>query len=251
MDSIDIKVDKSSPFPYYQQIANDIREKVFNKEWETSFQLPSEEQLCKKLGVSRGTIRKSISSLIEEGVLMQVHGKGTFVKEQKISHRFGQELISFSESMERSGQDYKTKVLEKQYNIDINDDIRKRFSITSDHSKMMFLKRLRYINEEPVILIENIIDTTLCPGIEEVDFEKEALFKTIERLSHQKIKFGVRSFNATSLDSDKSKLLDLSSGTPILHLEQTTYLNRMIPVESSDVWLKSEKYPVTSYLHRS
>ena len=43
--------------------------------------LPSERELCRQLALSRVTVRKAIGGLVEDGVLVQRHGAGTFVAE--------------------------------------------------------------------------------------------------------------------------------------------------------------------------
>ena len=241
-------INKNDPKPLYRQIVDLIREKIITKEWEADYQLPAEEDLSKQLGISRGTVRKAISCLIKEGMLIQIHGKGTFVSEQKAIHPFGQELISFAESMERNGIKFDTKVIEKKF-ITPNDYLKDKFSLTQNQ-KIFYLKRVRYIDQEPVISIENYINSSLCEGIELIDFESNTLFETIETLSGSKISFGKRRFDAKELMEEEAKWLSLPKGSPILFLDQIIYLNDMIPVESSNVWIKSDKYFVTSYLSR-
>jgi DNA-binding GntR family transcriptional regulator len=241
-------INKNDPKPLYSQIADWIREKIFTKEWEKNHQLPAEEDLAKHIDVSRGTLRKAISSLIKEGILIQIQGKGTFVAEPKVSHPFGQELVSFAESMEREGIVFETKVLEQRV-IEPKASIKKKFSLT-DNQKVLYLKRVRIIDNEPVIVLENYIHIDLCQGIEHTDFEEMPLFAAIEKFSGQKIHFGIRQFEARGLEEEQAMLFSLPMGTPVLYLDQITYLDDSIPVEISHVWLRSDKYSITSYLQR-
>ena len=41
--------------------------------------IPSERELMATYGVSRATVRKAIESLVADGLLHRIHGKGTFV----------------------------------------------------------------------------------------------------------------------------------------------------------------------------
>ncbi|MBS4178811.1 GntR family transcriptional regulator [Lederbergia citrea] len=241
-------INKNDPRPLYSQIADGIREKVSTKEWEKNHQLPSEEELAKMLEVSRGTLRKAISSLIKEGILIQIQGKGTFVAEPKMSHPFGQELISFAESMEREGIKFETKVIEKSL-IQPKASIQQKFSL-KDGESVLYLKRVRYIDNDPVIVLENYINVNLCEGIEQVDFENTHLFAAIEKISGRKIKFGFRQFEARGLEEEQALILSLPKGTPVLYLDQITYLEESKPVEISYVWLRSDKYSVASFLQR-
>lgn len=243
-----ISIDRRSSEPYYKQLADLIRTKVLNGEWEAGLQLPSEEAYAKRLEVSRGTLKRAISSLVDENVLEQIHGKGTFIKKQKTAHTFGQELISFAESMSRIGGDFTTQVVEKKsQETSIFDHDRFPVKQKGDY---LYLKRVRSTDDEPAILIENMIDKALCPGIESVNFEEETLFETIERLSEQSIVRGRREFKAVIASEEVSKHLDIEVGSPVLLLEQTVYLENGYPVEASNVWIKTNNYPVASYLHR-
>jgi len=65
-----------------------------------------------------------------------------------------------------------------------------------------------------------------------------------------KIEWGQRSFEARVVDRDKSELLDVPIGTPILYLEQVTYLKGGNPIECSDVWLRADRFRLSSIMKR-
>ena len=67
-----------------------------------------------RFGISRGTVRRAISELVDEGFLVQVRGSGTFVSERALSHPAGERSLSFGESLREQGKDFVTHVLEKR-----------------------------------------------------------------------------------------------------------------------------------------
>lgn len=71
--------------------------------------LPSERQLCLDHGVSRITVRDAIGQLVNEGLLVRMRGKGTFVAQQTARSRL--HLASFHEDMHRLGLTPTTVVL--------------------------------------------------------------------------------------------------------------------------------------------
>lgn len=240
--------DVNSPYPLYRQVADWMRENINAQQWKKNQQLPAEEDLAKQLEVSRGTLRKAISLLIKEGLLIQIQGKGTFVAAPKVAHPFGQELISFAESMEREGIDYETKVIKQEVTVPLL-SIRQKLEIAPNEN-VLYLKRIRYIKDEPVILLENFINLTLCKGIEHSDFEKNTLFSQIEKFSNSKIRHGIRRFEARALTEEQANLLNLDVDMPVLYLEQITFDQEKRPLETSRVWLRSDKYVITSVLTR-
>ena len=88
--------------PKYFRIANAIRHKIEDQEWEPYTPIPSERQLEKLYNVSRTTIRQGIEVLIHQGYLYREHGRGTFIAPQKLQKHLS-ELTSFSEDMIKRG----------------------------------------------------------------------------------------------------------------------------------------------------
>jgi DNA-binding LacI/PurR family transcriptional regulator len=79
LQKMSIKINKSSPIPMYQQILNAISARIASGEWTAGTQLPTEAELEAELQVSRVTIRQALSAAVEEGLVIRLPGKGTFV----------------------------------------------------------------------------------------------------------------------------------------------------------------------------
>jgi DNA-binding LacI/PurR family transcriptional regulator len=79
------KINKNAPMPMYQQILNEIRTRIARREWLADTQLPTEAELEAMLRVSRVTIRQALSAAVEEGLIVRLAGKGTFVSGKEIS----------------------------------------------------------------------------------------------------------------------------------------------------------------------
>lgn len=65
-----------------QRLLDDIAQGVY----QAGQQIPTENELCTQYNVSRITIRKAISDLVADGVLIRWQGKGTFVQSQKVEN---------------------------------------------------------------------------------------------------------------------------------------------------------------------
>src|SRR5512146_3431470 len=78
-EKIGIKINKNSPIPMYQQILNEISSRIASGDWIGGTQLPTEAELENELQVSRVTIRQALSAAVEEGLVIRLPGKGTFV----------------------------------------------------------------------------------------------------------------------------------------------------------------------------
>lgn len=80
-----IQVSTYSAIPIYEQIKQQIKEKILNKEWEPLYQLPSMRQLASDLQVGIITVKRAYEDLEKEGYIFNKQGKGCFVKEVEIN----------------------------------------------------------------------------------------------------------------------------------------------------------------------
>ncbi len=80
-------LDRNSPTPLYAQLEDVLRAAIINREWEVNTSIPSEVELSKNYNLSRMTVRSVITTLVNEGLLYRVQGKGTFIAEPKIATR--------------------------------------------------------------------------------------------------------------------------------------------------------------------
>jgi DNA-binding GntR family transcriptional regulator len=82
------------------RIADELRERLEAGEFLAGARLPSEPELARMLGVSRGSVRSAIALLEADGLLRRMHGSGTFVTDRPLlrndlSQNFGvSELIA-------------------------------------------------------------------------------------------------------------------------------------------------------------
>lgn len=68
----------------YHAALTQLRAFIAQKEVDSDFRLPPERELCEKLGVSRGELRKALAILESEGHLWRHVGRGTFIGQRPI-----------------------------------------------------------------------------------------------------------------------------------------------------------------------
>ena len=74
-----IMIQHSSMQPIYEQIVSQIKDKIIQGELREEEMLPSVRTFAKELKVSALTVKKAYDALEEEGFVVTVHGKGSFV----------------------------------------------------------------------------------------------------------------------------------------------------------------------------
>src|SRR5699024_5417646 len=119
-----------------------------------------------------------------------------------------------------------------------------------DQTPVLYLKRVRYVENEKVILIENWINMDICINIDLENFEVYTLFDMIEKTSGKKIEYGIRSFEARSTTKEQAENLSIEINTPVLFLDQKTFVDDDQIIEYSNVLLRSDKHKIVSILER-
>lgn len=241
-------IERTGPEPIYIQAKNWILEKIAKGEWTAKEKLPSEADLAATLGISRGTFKQAIKQLISEGILVQIHGKGTFVVGEQMEYPLAERLISIAETMIESHRDFTTKLLRIEA-VSAEQTLSRSLQMEADE-KVYHLQRLRYIEDMPVVFIENFLPTKLFPGLDQQNFEEKTLFSMIEHIYHFKIEWGKRSFLGKGADEQIARKLQIDQGTPITFLEQTIYTEQNLPIEFSKVWIRNDQIKLTSILKR-
>ena len=74
-----IIINNSSMTPIYEQIVDQIKAMIINGELVANTVLPSVRSLSKELKISALTVKKAYDNLEEEGLVVTVHGKGSFI----------------------------------------------------------------------------------------------------------------------------------------------------------------------------
>ncbi|MFI6443167.1 GntR family transcriptional regulator [Kitasatospora sp. NPDC050543] len=78
----------SAQSPKYQRLAADLRRRIAAGEFTAEAPLPVEGVLEQQYGVARNTVRLAVDVLVNEGRLVRLQGKGTYLREHPVlDHR--------------------------------------------------------------------------------------------------------------------------------------------------------------------
>lgn len=227
---------KAGSAPVYLQLASLLREKIALHEWTPGSRIPSEHELMARFDISRGTARRAISELVDEGLLVQVRGSGTIVSERALSHPAGERPLSFGESLREQGKDFVTHVIEKRV-VPAPADVAEHLRIQLG-SPVLYLLRVRTVQGEPVICQEGWENLDECPGLEDADFSRETAFDAVERCSGRKITWSKVRYSAATA-GERASVLGCSEYDPMLVLRQTIGLADATVIEQGLTWLRA------------
>ena len=66
----------------YVRVANDIAARIASGELPAGTRLRAERDLATHYGVAYGTVRRAMEVLRDQGLIVTIHGRGTFVNER-------------------------------------------------------------------------------------------------------------------------------------------------------------------------
>lgn len=109
-----IILNNSSMIPIYEQLVDQIKQNIIDGELSADDILPSVRALSGDLRISALTVKKAYDRLEEEGFVVTVHGKGTFVA--------ATDRQLAAEARKKSIEDELSKVVEKAKGIGMNEN---------------------------------------------------------------------------------------------------------------------------------
>lgn len=222
-------IDKSSPLPYYVQLKEIIRSHIDNGDWAVGAQIPSEPELCEMYDISRTVVRQALKELTYEGLLVREKGRGTFVSEPKISEGLIQELTGFYEDMLERGMQPISRVLKQQV-VPANQKVATSLNLPPG-TPVVEIERLRFIQNEPFVLVTTYLPYSLCPTLAETDLRQQSLYRFIEEQYDLFITRGRRTIEAVPAKEYEAQLLQVEKGAPLILLDSVSFLEDGRPVE--------------------
>ncbi|MFC4402179.1 GntR family transcriptional regulator [Gracilibacillus xinjiangensis] len=231
-------IDKKSPLPIYYQLQQEIREQIQNGELQPGELIPSERIYTEKYDISRMTVRQAINNLAQEGLLVRMKGKGTFIAEQKIQQTL-KGITSFSEEMKQKGREPGSRVISLK---EINADrfMANKLDIDND-AKVLKLKRVRLADQIPVAFETSYMPKDTVGQMKEEDFAN-SFYEYVENVLHFHITHGEQDIESTLAEQEDKEYLGLEDGAPILLIKRLTYISGNKPIEYVRTAYHADKY---------
>jgi DNA-binding GntR family transcriptional regulator len=236
------------PVPVYRQIRDWMYGQIASNAWPEHYKLMAETDLATMLGVSRGTVRKAISELIAEGLLVQIHGRGTFVSSHRLEQPLADRLVTFSEDLIGRNVPFETFVLEQTV-VHPSQRIASLLSLGPD-AEILYLKRVRVVRGMPLIFLKNHVVLSHCDRLRSVDFTRVRLLQALEDLCGLQLDWARRTFEAQAATNEVAEMLKIAPCDPVMYMEQVLYLQGGSPIEVSDLWLRGNHFRVSAIVKR-
>lgn len=207
--------------PLYYQLKECIKEAVLAGTLKPNDKLPTEEELCKAYSISRPVIRQAYAELINEGIITRHKGKGTFVKEREVKGSFFRELSNFHNEMKRLGLTPSTKIIDLEV-IPYKSSVFSNLDL-DPQDECLHIRRLRYGDDIPIVLVESFVPLRYFPGIQETDFVNSSLYDIFEKDYSTYVSRAERTIEARIIDDSDASLLEVKRHSAIHFVKTKAY----------------------------
>ena len=235
------------PEPLWVQAVNLITAAIASGVLKPGMRLPPERELCQQLRISRVTLRKALTSLVEEGVLNASHGRGWYVAARGASKEWPNSLESFTETAHRMGLTATSKVLRAEVapaNLDEADEL----SIAPG-TPLFHLERVRFLNAVPIALDRTAVPAESVPGFADRDFSEESLYTALSEVGLEFLRAD-STIEAREADADLAAHLDIGKGKPVLVMHQLVFDRADKPKFASTIRYSGERYRMRTFFAR-
>ena len=206
--------------PLYTRIQEYIAELILSGKLAPDTKIQSERDFSDDLGVSRMTVRRAITELVNEGLLERKHGSGTYVARPKITYK-SSELTNYIQAMRGRNIAGASQLLEFD---EIIASRRLAESLQIEIGNPIYrVAMLRFANRVPVVLERVFIPCARCPKLEEWDLEKSSLndlFTDVYHIAPGRISQTVEAVVAADTVAQQ---LRVDEGFPLLMLSRVMF----------------------------
>lgn len=223
--------------PLHSQVYRNLKEAIQHGDLRPGAVLPSEAELARRWDVARGTLRRALVELAQEGLLDRRQGRGTTVAHPKI-HQYLGTLNGFTEEMRARDLQPRTELLRLE---SISPSLSLQQLLGLEGGRVWRMVRLRYADDLPVAL------ETCYVAAERIDrFELEKAGSgsvyAAYRARGMAPRRAIQRVEAIVLDAEHAHLLQSRSGDPAFRHERITYDGNERVIEMVESVYRGDRY---------
>ncbi len=231
----------AGPVPKHAQLRAILLQNV-QSSWPPHTAIPSERELMTTYGVSRATVREAIRTLVEEGKLYRVHGKGTFVAGERIQASL--HLASFTDDMRRRGLLAAT-IVRHLAQVPAPAEVRAALGLAAD-ARAWNVERLRMAGGIPMALERGYYPEAMLPDLDRHDLTR-SLYTTLSTTYRLPIDQAEQTVWAEAADNILAEALGVTPGAPLLVFRRTSAAGSH-PIEYVTSWYRGDRYQIHMFL---
>ena len=214
--------------PLYSRVEAVLAGEVAAGDLRVGDQLPTEDHLIARFGVSRITVRRAIQNLVDRGLVEIRRGKGTFVTAPRITQDLT-ELSGFVEDMHAIGRKPTARVVRKEI-VTADATVAGQLALTRGE-RVVRIRRVRLADGIPLSFDETYLPLEIGKKIMTDNLKLEPIFSLLERKYNIPLVVAEYKLDAVAADTEVAAALKVKQGSPVFRIERTSYSTGSRPVD--------------------
>jgi len=238
--------------PLYLQLKESLADKIESGVFLPGEILPSERMLASELGVNRETVKKAITLLKKEGLVVTIQGKGSIVNKKNKAINYGPVGLiqnrGITAKLNSQGLKPSSKLIYKG-KIEGLKRINSKLRINLTDS-VFSIQRVRCAENEPFCIEYSFLPSDILDNdIETLDFSQVSLYDYLNKRNCLPI-FFKRKFTVVKTPKREASLLGVPEGSPVYLFEDIgrDYTGR--PIEYIRSYLRHDKIQLSFISYR-
>jgi DNA-binding GntR family transcriptional regulator len=228
----------------YRELQKLLKSQIIEGVYKEGDLLPSENELSSAHDMTRTTVRQALQKMEDDGYITKKKGKGSIVNLKK--KRLG--LLSFKGFSEViTDQKVNNQIFEGPVARDWPEEFFYPLSGAEAEAGCIFLHRLRFINQSPIMLEYTYIPNTDLPGFTEIKLVNDSLFATLAMNFDIEITSMDQEVRAIKADEELAVQLEVGFGEPILHAYRKYGTSRKDLNIYSSLFFNTDSFAIGSY----
>lgn len=226
--------------PLYIWAVDALYEVIASGAYTAGQPLPSEGELAEHLGVSRSTLREALGYLEKDGLIVRKHGVGTFVAPHTDHVSSGLErLASFRSVAELAGA--AVTVVNRSVSLVQADESAAEELGVRPGSDLVRVEITHALDGRPVAYLDGLIDRQWVEP-NQLACEEGSLLEYLCQHSESPISYSRSAIYAVEADHLLAERLGVAEGKAILHLRETVFSNKHVPIASFRNYFLTDGY---------
>ena len=204
----------------YQIIYKDLEKAIHEQKYQVGDFLPTEQELVQSYQVSRDTIRKALSLLVEEGLVKKIHGSGSQVINQEQINFPVSDLTSYQELMEQQGIDSQTNVISLD-KIIVDSKLSEKTGFSSSQQVWRVIRQ-RVVEGCASVVDIDYLDAKLIPQLNR-DIAKHSIYDYLENHLNLSISHAFKEITIDNATEQDKILIDLGKDLHVVCIRSKVF----------------------------
>jgi GntR family transcriptional regulator len=209
--------------------------------------MPSERTLSEHLGVSRATVRAAMADLVDAGVLVRRHGRGSFTSTPVTPVPAADAGASVAASVPTPAQVGWRSAVVQFATAPAGVRLARRMRL-SPGDDLLHVRRVRIVEDAPMAIEDIHLPAALVPGITRADVASGPLYRLLADRYDLVVEAAVQTTEPTVTDAEEAVLLGVPVYAPALLFDRVTRTGAGQIVEYTRSIYRGDRYRITNHL---